>query len=160
MVIWLIVTLIKKSPFFHILATIFHQFKKNYWSLQEACNFTKINTPPWVFFTFFNCTNGTKSRNASYITLELTWRYLKLKKFMLTDFYIVVFTHDNILYLEFIRCMFCSELWETLNLMKSIFDVCSSMYIYNGLILWFFPSILNCLLLILVNGASKSSPNQ
>ena len=19
----------------------------------EACNFTKINTPPWVFFTFF-----------------------------------------------------------------------------------------------------------
>ena len=25
---------------------LFVQFKK-------ACNFTKINTPPWVFFTFF-----------------------------------------------------------------------------------------------------------
>ena len=24
-------------------------------------NFTKSNTPPWVFFTFLNCTNGTKS---------------------------------------------------------------------------------------------------
>ena len=26
----------------------FVQFKK-----REACNFTKISTPPWVFFTFF-----------------------------------------------------------------------------------------------------------
>ena len=25
----------------------------------------KSNTPPCVFFTFFNCTNGTKSSNAS-----------------------------------------------------------------------------------------------
>ena len=32
-----------------------------------ACNFTKSNTPPWVFFTFLNCINGTKSRTASYI---------------------------------------------------------------------------------------------
>ena len=32
----------------------------------EACNFTKSNTPPWVVFTFFlNCTNGTKSPNAT-----------------------------------------------------------------------------------------------
>ena len=31
----------------------------------EACNFTKINTPPRVFSRFLNCTNGTKSRNAS-----------------------------------------------------------------------------------------------
>ena len=31
----------------------------------EACNFTKSNTPPWVFFTFLNCTNGTKSRKRS-----------------------------------------------------------------------------------------------
>ena len=28
---------------------------------------TKSNTPPWVFFTFFNCTNGTTLRNASNI---------------------------------------------------------------------------------------------
>ena len=31
----------------------------------EACSFTKINTPPWCFSRFLNCTNGTKSRNAS-----------------------------------------------------------------------------------------------
>ena len=32
----------------------------------SACNFTKSNTPPWVFFTYFlNCTNGTKSRSTS-----------------------------------------------------------------------------------------------
>ena len=37
----------------------------------KACNFTKINTPPWKFFIVqmevLNCTNGTKSRNASRI---------------------------------------------------------------------------------------------
>ena len=30
----------------------------------EACNFTKSNSPPWVFFTILNCMNSTKSRNA------------------------------------------------------------------------------------------------
>ena len=30
----------------------------------KACNFTKTNTPPWVFFTFLNCINDTKARNA------------------------------------------------------------------------------------------------
>ena len=35
----------------------------------EACNFTKRNTP-WVFFTFLNCTNGTKSRKASQLRLR------------------------------------------------------------------------------------------
>ena len=29
------------------------------------------NTPPWVFFTFFNRTNCTKSRNASHIVRTL-----------------------------------------------------------------------------------------
>ena len=33
----------------------------------EASNFNKSNTPPWVFFTFFKCTNGTKLRNASHM---------------------------------------------------------------------------------------------
>ena len=33
----------------------------------EACNFTKITTPPWMFSRFLNCTNGTKSRKASHI---------------------------------------------------------------------------------------------
>ena len=36
----------------------------------ESCNFTKINTPPWVFFTFFKFTNGTKSRKASHIAVS------------------------------------------------------------------------------------------
>ena len=32
----------------------------------SACNFTKSNTPPWVFFTFLNCAHSTKSRNAPH----------------------------------------------------------------------------------------------
>ena len=35
-----------------------------------ACNFTKSSTPPWVFFNFLNCANGTKSRNASHIRFQ------------------------------------------------------------------------------------------
>ena len=31
-----------------------------------ACNFTKSNTPPWVFFTFF-LKKRTKSRKTSHI---------------------------------------------------------------------------------------------
>ena len=31
----------------------------------EFSNFTKSNTLPWVFFTFLNCTNGTKLRKTS-----------------------------------------------------------------------------------------------
>ena len=45
--------------------------------------------------------------------------YLMLFEFkkihVLTDFHFVVFTHDNFLNLQFIRCMFCSDFWETLN---------------------------------------------
>ena len=33
----------------------------------KACNFTKSNTPPWVLFTFFKCTNATKSRKAPHV---------------------------------------------------------------------------------------------
>ena len=36
----------------------------------------------------------------------------------------MVFTHDNFLYLKFVCCMFCSDLPETLNIMKSTFDEC------------------------------------
>ena len=35
----------------------------------SAYNFTKNNTSPRVFFTFLNCTNGTKSHNAPHILL-------------------------------------------------------------------------------------------
>ena len=48
----------------------------------DQCYFTKNYTPPWVFLTFFKFykTNGTKSRQASYIDklLQLTHKYLKL----------------------------------------------------------------------------------
>ena len=33
----------------------------------EVCNFVGSETPPWVFSRFLNCTNDTKSRNASHI---------------------------------------------------------------------------------------------
>ena len=36
-------------------------------SIKLACNFTKSNTPPWVFSRFLNCTNSTKSRKASHM---------------------------------------------------------------------------------------------
>ena len=32
-----------------------------------ACNFTKSNTPPWVFLRFLNYTNDSKLRKASHI---------------------------------------------------------------------------------------------
>ena len=32
-----------------------------------ACSFTKINTPPWVFFWFLSCTVGTKLSNLPHI---------------------------------------------------------------------------------------------
>ena len=35
-----------------------------------VCNFTKSKTPPRLFFTFWNCTNGTKSRNASHLWIK------------------------------------------------------------------------------------------
>ena len=34
----------------------------------QACNFTKSNTPPWMFSRFVNCTNGTKSYKTSHIS--------------------------------------------------------------------------------------------
>ena len=37
-----------------------------------ACNFTKRNTPPWMFLRFLNCTNDTKSRNGSQIPNRTT----------------------------------------------------------------------------------------
>ena len=42
-----------------------------------ACNFTKMNTPPWVFCTFFElCAHGAKSHIEPHIrpkTLENLW---------------------------------------------------------------------------------------
>ena len=40
-------------------------------------NFTQTNTPSWVFYTFLNCTNGSKSLKASHIYLN--WNSHKKK---------------------------------------------------------------------------------
>ena len=45
----------------------FEQFKKREKHQWSGINFSKVNksksnTPTWAFFTFLNCTNGTKSR--------------------------------------------------------------------------------------------------
>ena len=49
---------------FGIIGTILKKWKHPWRSVATACNFTKSNTPPWVFFTFLNCKNGTKSRKS------------------------------------------------------------------------------------------------
>ena len=38
--------------------------------MEDACNFTKSNTPPWVFFAFLSCTNGAKLRKASQMSFD------------------------------------------------------------------------------------------
>ena len=38
----------------------------------SACNFTKTDTLPWLFFTFLNCANGTKSCKVSQFVLSET----------------------------------------------------------------------------------------
>ena len=42
--------------------------------LAFACNFTNISTPPWVFFTFLNPTNGKKLRDR----LQFIFFYIRL----------------------------------------------------------------------------------
>ena len=37
----------------------------------SKCNFTKSNSPPWVFFTFLNCTNGTKPCKTYHLTVGI-----------------------------------------------------------------------------------------
>ena len=37
----------------------------------SACNFAEINTPG-CFLRFLNCVNGTKSRNAPQISIDIT----------------------------------------------------------------------------------------
>ena len=50
------------------------QFKKREKHLWKSLTFsTKSNTPPWMFFTFFKFTNGTKSRTAPHIALYHCW---------------------------------------------------------------------------------------
>ena len=52
----------------------------------ETCNFTKSNTPPWVFLCLLNCTNGTKSRKASDISV-----YLSISVYMYIYIYLSIY---------------------------------------------------------------------
>ena len=46
-------------------------------TFSKVAGFTKSITPLWVFFTFFNCKNGTKSRKSvSYLLLLYLHCYL------------------------------------------------------------------------------------
>ena len=54
---------------------------KHPWRSDTFSNFTKSNTPPWVFFTFLNCTNGTKSRNAPRVFVK---SYFEMMNCMVT----------------------------------------------------------------------------
>ena len=41
-------------------------------SVSEACNFTKINIPPWVFFTFFKlCKWYQIARSSTYVISKI-----------------------------------------------------------------------------------------
>ena len=66
----------------------FVQFKKR----------EKINTPPWVFFTFLNCSNATKSRNASHLGKS------EFEANLLLDF---ESTHDEKYYQQSKRNIYC-----------------------------------------------------
>ena len=46
-----------------------------YW----ACNCTKSITPSWVFFTFLNCTKGTKSHKASQLYYQFSFQYAEME---------------------------------------------------------------------------------
>ena len=48
---------------------------------------TKINTPPWVLFTFLNCTNGTNSRKASDFLCTSVHCTAQEMKFSIKDFF-------------------------------------------------------------------------
>ena len=59
----------------HILSTKVRAFYE-FFSKAFVCNFTKSNTPLWVFSHFSNCTNGIKSRKVPQIMKMLQhWNY-------------------------------------------------------------------------------------
>ena len=47
----------------------------------EGCNSAKCNTLLWVFFSFLDCRNGTKSRKASQINKMSTFKQTHLNLF-------------------------------------------------------------------------------
>ena len=43
----------KEDPLYHVYTYENGVYSYSYTAIAETCNFTEINTPPWVFFTFF-----------------------------------------------------------------------------------------------------------
>ena len=48
-------------------------------------SFPKSNTPPWVFFTFLNCTNGNISRKASQIKQAVVVEVVQILLILIID---------------------------------------------------------------------------
>ena len=84
--------------------------KNTYWVLLLvklyvfACNFSKSNTPPWVFSRFLDCTNGTKSRKASQISILDHWLLFEhfLKRCCFTTLKISILINERFYGLSFL----------------------------------------------------------
>ena len=70
--------------------------------LAEDSNFTKSNTPLWVFSVYF-CTNGTKSLKAHFLPSPLCNEKIKKKKkktdprfFLVTSQYLKTITNEKV----------------------------------------------------------------
>ena len=79
---WLHVETRKISDILRDLVTPvqFKKCKKHLWrsvTFSRAAGFTRSNTTPWMFFTFLNCTNGSKSRKGSHMSGFYGWRPFK-----------------------------------------------------------------------------------
>ena len=57
-----------------------YNFKKREKHPWKTVNFSNVAALPWVFFTFLNCTSGTKLRNASYINVKTIFAVSRKKK--------------------------------------------------------------------------------
>ena len=66
-------TLFSCSDALHDLLPLvqFKKLEKHPWRWVTCSNFSKNNTSPWLFFTFLNCTNDTKSHKASHNDTKL-----------------------------------------------------------------------------------------
>ena len=60
-------------PFIQIKKRAKHPWR----SVNFSCNFTKINTPPWVFFTFFKLYKWCQiAQRTTYVILCAIWYHL------------------------------------------------------------------------------------
>ena len=73
----------------------------------EACNFTKINTPPWVFFTFFNLFKWYQiAQRTTYMFIK--WRYFKSSAVVCWLWIKNINKHDSII-AHIMQCLYFSK---------------------------------------------------